>query len=419
MLEQAVILVGGMGSRLGLIASTTPKPLLKVAGRPFIEHLLQEISRYGFRRVTLLAGNLGSQFASAYDGSSFFGMDLEVVIEPGPLGTAGALCHASRIGGLDPSFILLNGDSWIDSDLTQFSITWDRVRKENSRVQALILLQERKDTGRYGLVGVNNGLVTSFFEKRSNASGAKSVSGMINAGMYVLDRDILACLAPGQAVSLENYLLPKIVADGRVAAFTASPDAYFIDIGIPETFRESQFELLRHRRRPAIFFDRDGTLNHDTGYTYRIQDLVWINEAREAIKFCNDAGWFVFVVTNQSGVARGYYGENEVSAFHRGMQRDLYALGAHIDAYRFCPHHPGGQVKQYSIPCRCRKPGPGMIEELASSWPIEMENSVLIGNSTADMAAAEAANVKGLLYSGGSLLELVKASMKLSHLNVG
>lgn len=161
------------------------------------------------------------------------------------------------------------------------------------------------------------------------------------------------------------------------------------------------------RRRPAAFLDRDGVLNEDTGYLHRIEDFRWMPGAREAIARLNRAGYWVFVVTNQSGVARGYYGEAEVAALHRWMQEDLAAVGAHVDAFHYCPHHPEAVVEALRQDCRCRKPGPGMIEDLTRDWPVDLARSFVIGDKRRDLEAGAAVGVPGYLYTSGSLDALV------------
>lgn len=129
--------------------------------------------------------------------------------------------------------------------------------------------------------------------------------------------------------------------------------------------------------------------------------------AREAIARANRAGYYVFVVTNQAGVARGYYGEDAILAFHEAMQAELRAFGAHIDALEWCPHHPQGLIERYRKCCPRRKPGGGMITDLMRAWPIDRARSVMIGDKASDMQAAAAAGVRGVLYEGGCLDTLV------------
>lgn len=408
MLSQAVILVGGLGTRLGELTARTPKPLLPVAGRPFVEHLLQEVSRYGFRKATLLAGRFGDQVRATYDGQVIFDLAVDVVVEPSPMGTGGALAFAAAEARLDPEFLLMNGDSWIDMDLVRLVRNWEAARTERPGTRAQLLLQTVPDAARYGTVTATDGLVTVFQEKSPESANRP---GQINAGVYVLDRTILKDVPSDRVTSLETDILPKLVADGRVVSILAPEGSYFIDIGLPDTYLRADEELMRHRRRPAIFLDRDGTLNVDRGYTHKITDLSWQPDARQAVKYANDAGYYVFVVTNQAGVARGLYQESDVIAFHAEMQSQLYEIGAHVDAFEWCPFHVDGTVAAYRQDSRRRKPSPGMIEDLVDVWPVDMSRSLLIGDSPDDMKAAEAAGLVGIRYTGGSLLDLVQAQI--------
>lgn len=156
-------------------------------------------------------------------------------------------------------------------------------------------------------------------------------------------------------------------------------------------------------KRPAVFFDRDGVLNVDTHYLHKVQEFVWIDGAPQAILRFNRMGWLVFVVTNQSGVARGYYDEAAVHVLHAHMQAELARIGAHIDDFRHCPHHPKGVVDGYGVDCGCRKPQPGMISDLLAAWPVDAGRSVLIGDKQSDLDAAAAAGIRGCLFSGGNL----------------
>jgi D-glycero-D-manno-heptose 1,7-bisphosphate phosphatase len=388
-----------------VLTAQTPKPLLPVAGRPFLEHLIQEISRYGFQRVTLLAGRFGEMVRETYDGRALSGITVDVLVEPTAMGTGGALAYAAAQGRLEPVFLLMNGDSWIDMNLAEVVRHWTRARHASPDLLTQLLLQTVPDAARYGTVTVRDGKVTAFREK-SPASTNKP--GQINAGVYVIDRDAVVGIPVDRPTSLESDILPELVAKGCVTGILAPQSAFFIDIGLPETYEQAGKDLLRHRTKPALFLDRDGTLNVDQGYTHRVSDLVWQPDAKLAIKHANEAGYYVFVVTNQAGVARGYYSEADVIAFHRAMQEDLADIGAHVDAFEWCPHHVDGSVDAYRRACRRRKPQPGMIEDLIAVWPVDMASSLLIGDSEDDMLAASAAGLTGVRYSGGSLLDLVQ-----------
>jgi histidinol-phosphate phosphatase family protein len=324
------------------------------------------------------------------------------------MGTGGAVAFAAANARLDPVFLLMNGDSWIDMDLVCLVRNWQSARAERPVTRAQLLLQTVPDAARYGTVTVADGVVTGFQEKSPQSAHRP---GQVNTGVYVLDRSIFADIPTGRAISLETEILPALVTESRVVGMRAPEGAYFIDIGLPDTYLRADEELMRHRRRPAIFLDRDGTLNVDRGYTHRVSDLSWQPDARQAVKYANDEGYYVFVVTNQAGVARGLYDESDIVAFHAEMQAQLYQIGAHIDAFEWCPFHVDATVAAYRQDSRRRKPAPGMIEDLVAIWPVDMSRSFLIGDSPDDMKAAEAAGLVGIRYTGGSLLDQVRGHM--------
>lgn len=159
----------------------------------------------------------------------------------------------------------------------------------------------------------------------------------------------------------------------------------------------------------AVFFDRDGVLNEDVAYLYKISDLRWVEGAREAVAYLTQLGYKIFIVTNQSGIARGFYTVEDMQKLHENMQRKIAASGGKIEKIYYCPHHPEGKVPEYTCVCDCRKPKPGMLLQAFSEYEIDREQSFLIGDGKRDVEAAEAAGIRGYLFQGGSLLEFVKS----------
>ncbi len=168
-------------------------------------------------------------------------------------------------------------------------------------------------------------------------------------------------------------------------------------------------QAFQHRQaRPALFLDRDGVLNVDKTYVSRIEDLEWVEGAAEAVRAFNERGWWVFVVTNQSGVAFGYYTEDDMHALHRHMIETLASQNARIDRIYHCPFHEEGTVARYRRASYDRKPRPGMLVQAMTDFPVERERSFLIGDKNTDIAAARAAGIEGFLYAGGNLAQFAE-----------
>lgn len=153
--------------------------------------------------------------------------------------------------------------------------------------------------------------------------------------------------------------------------------------------------------RPAVFVDRDGTLIEERGYLDRLDLVALIPGAAEAIRLLRQSGFAVVVVTNQAGVARGRFGEPFVEETHRFLQAELSALGAPLDGFYYCPHHPEGVVPGYRQACRCRKPEPGLVERAARDLDLDVPRSFVVGDKWLDVELAARAGARGILVRTG------------------
>ncbi len=398
MVKQALILVGGRGTRLGEAARDYPKPLVPIAGDTrFLDYLIEDIARHGIEDIILLAGHRAEQVTARYDGKQSRGARLRVVVEPAPAGTAGALRYVAD--DLDDVFLLTNGDSFLD--MNYLALT----RALGPNDMGAMALRRVPDARRFGRVEISGDRVVGYHEKDASFSG----EALISAGVYVLRRTVLDLIATTPC-SIETDVFPRMVENRALAC--AVFDGHFIDIGLPETLAEARAEFAAKMRRGAVFFDRDGTLNRDDGYTHKPEALHWLPGAVEAIRRCNDAGRLVVVVTNQAGIARGLYPVDAMHRFHAQMQADLRAAGAHVDAFYFSPYHADGVVPGLAHADHPdRKPNPGMLRRAELEWPTDKARSFMVGDNERDSGAAAAFGVPCVLVKPGEILSAVETKL--------
>lgn len=210
--------------------------------------------------------------------------------------------------------------------------------------------------------------------------------------LALLDRQVLA---EGAGAPTLAGRLSDLAGAGRLAARAIRPADILTG------------EVPLRPPRPALFLDRDGTLNVNFGYVGDPARIILLPGAARAVKRANDRGFYVFLVTNQSGIGCGYYTEADARACNAALQRQLRAEGAHLDDMRYCADHPDAVEARHRRPSGWRKPAPGMLLDLMAHWPVRREYSAMIGDKPSDVAAGEAAGIRGLLYRGGSLGALV------------
>jgi D-glycero-D-manno-heptose 1,7-bisphosphate phosphatase len=353
--------------------------LSPVGGRPFLTYLLWHALRFGFLRALILVEDEAAAVAVRNaEPQGGWGLEVSIVVIPPTAGTAGAL--RAVVDQLDPRFLLLEAT-------TLFDFNWlDLFSAAPQNPAAKIWMSTRivvdPDRGRPG-------------------------HDSPTSGVWLVDREVvLDCPTRG---SFESDVIPSITARGQTVGVLQ--DGFFLDITAPGALEAAQRLVPASLARPAVFFDRDGVLNVDHGYTHRWADFEWVEGAIEAIKDANDRNLFVFVTTNQSGVARGFYEEAAIDVLHRQMQNVLRAHGAHVDDIRYCPHHPDGVVSRYARACDWRKPGAGMLLDLARHWPVDLGASLMIGDNLTDLEAASAAGVRGVLFDKGRLDDSLRTQL--------
>lgn len=378
------ILCGGAGTRLGSLTANTPKPLLKVGDRPFLDHLLFEIGRYGFRKVILLAGYKGTavaEFAAQSAAARRFDLTLEVSIEPEPLGSGGALKFAG--GLLADEFLLLNGDTW-------FEVNYHALlqRRRDAGADAAMAVHRVEASDRYGVVDFDGTRISRFSRVPSGSDAS-----YVNGGVVACSRSVVWRAALPS--SLEQDVWPALAKEGKIAGLVS--DGYFLDIGVPSAFERSQMEIPKRIIRPAIFFDSSVLI--EAASSSSPDRLRWTADAIKAIRLCNDHGCYAFVVQsaekNNAGSAEAF------NRLNQGMQAALACGGVHVDDWCGFPRD-GGQVS-----ARRRSATHDVVADLLARWPIDKSRSVLICPPGANEAEAAVCGISLRRFAAGSLMDAV------------
>lgn len=375
-----VILAGGYGSRLRSVLSDRPKPMADIDGIPFLELLLRDIAFSDPGKIILCVSYM-KEVIQEYFGDHFMGIPVLYSVESEPLGTGGAIKQAFDLFHLDDALVL-NGDSYVKVDYNNLLLS--------CRHDPLgLVLVHVDDANRYGRVEIADGRVLSLLEK-----SPEHTPGLVNAGVYKISRSLFSANLP-RRFSFEKDVLEPSVHSLHPRFLTA--EGYFIDIGIPESLALAQRELKEHvlgnPLHPALFLDRDGVVCVDKHHVYKIEDCEFIDGIFELCRIAKAQGYLLVVVTNQAGIAKGFYTEADYFQFRDYVHAEFKKQGCPIDAEYFCPFHENGNppFRRRSF---FRKPNPGMILAAARDLNIDLSRSILIGDKDSDIAAAQKAGCR-------------------------
>ena len=441
---KAVFMAGGRGTRISSIASDIPKPMIKIQGKPILEHEIECLRSQGFTDIIITVSYLGNVIVDYFgDGSGIsastgkpFGVKIQYYFEEQPLGNAGALIKIKN--KLVDDFLLLNADVLFDIDINRMLRA-----HQNSGALATILTHPNSHPYDSGLiVSDNDNVVLQWLTKEYVRP--EYYKNRVNAGIHILSPKVLEGLPVsadmlgtkdenGKTIKLDldRDILRPLAGTGKLCCYDSTE--YVRDMGTPERYKAvckdyvSGIVTGRNLKNPqkAIFLDRDGTINRYVGFLRDIDDFELIDGVSQAIASINQSEFLSIVVTNQPVIARGEVTEDELSEIHSKMETLLGKDGAYIDDIYYCPHHPHkgyeGEIEALKIDCACRKPKPGMLLQAAKDHNIDLVESWMIGDSENDILAGKAAGCKtayigkenfGQDISGNSLLDVVKIILK-------
>jgi len=412
---KTIIMAGGKGTRIAAIAADIPKPMIRIGGKPILEHQIENLKVCGLTDITLVIGHLGEVIRNYFKDGSRFGVRISYFEEIQPLGTAGALF---KMPELTEDFLLMCGDVVIDVDFNRFIAFHKRHQAWASLMahpnghpyDSSLLVTETLPPQQKGGMPVETHRVIGWLNKEDERTYYKN---RVNAGIEIISpkllRETMTHFTPRHPeqpdrIDLDRDVLKPNIGSGKIFAYD-TPE-YIKDMGTPDRFYEVERDLmsgkvaarnLKNKQR-AVFLDRDGTINVYKGFLTNPDDFELIDGAAEAIKRINHSGYLTIVVSNQPVIARGDSTFEELKAIHEKMETELGKTGAFVDAIYYCPHHPDkgfeGERIDYKFDCQCRKPKPGLLLQAASEWNIDLTESYMIGDTERDVEAGNRAHCK-------------------------
>lgn len=375
-INQAVIVCGGYGKRLGKITLKTPKPLIKVKKLTVLDHIIKNLTRFGINKVILLCHYKYEAFKKKYHNHELFGAKVFCIKEKKLLGSSGALLNAKK--KLNKNFIFCNGDTFFDINFND--LISEFFKKKN--LSAFVALKKLKLT---------KGKDTFKISKKYRLlQDQKKNSKLINSGIYVLSKKIIPNLV--KSGSLEKNVFPKLIIKKKI--FGKEYKNEFLDMGELSTLKKLPKFLQKITHKPGLFLDRDGVINKDTGYVHKKQNFIWRKNIFRFIKRYNDKDYYIFVISNQSGVGRGYYKEKDVLNLHDWMVDKIRLNGGNIDKVYFCPYYKHSKNPKFRKGKKMRKPNNGMINKAMKDFDINIKKSLLIGDQDVDRFASIKSGIK-------------------------
>lgn len=439
---KAVIMAGGKGTRVAKVARDIPKPMIRICGKPILQHQIECLKKNGIDDITIVTGYLGNLIKDYFGSGSSFGVKISWFHETQPLGTAGSLYkifNCESESDFSEDFILLCGDTIFDIDFRRFinfhyqtGALASLLSHPNSHpFDSALIVTEILQPERVGGLPKETHRVVKWLNKEDNRESVESdilkreyYKNRVNAGIEIINSRLLKIAEKnihGEKVDLDRDILKPCVSSGKIFAYDTSE--YIKDAGTPERLLQVENDinsgLVENRnlskKQKAVFLDRDGTLNKKHGFICSPDQLELLEGTSEAIKKINSSGYLAIVVTNQPQIARGELTFGELYEINNKLETLLGKEGAYIDAIYFCPHHTDkgfeGERIEYKVECECRKPKPGMLLKAAKDFNIDLSKSIMIGDSENDILAGKAAGCKKniLLSEKLTLLSCVAA----------
>ena len=373
-IDHAAILAGGYGKRLGNITKKTPKPLLKINNLEFIKYLIFDLVINGFKKIVILTHYKDRLFRKELENFEFLNVKIICLKEKKPLGTGGSIAQLKKFKS---DFLILNGDSYTRFNYKKF------LSIKKIRLSKILIVKNNNYKS-------NKKLNNLKIDQNSKISFSNNKIYM-NAGVYIFKKELIKKFKI-EKCSLENDLLPTLINNNLVEGFISKND--FIDIGLKKNLKKTSNFFKKIFKLKAVFFDRDGTLNKNYGYVFKIEKFKWLNGVIDTLKLLNFFKIKIIVITNQSGIGRGYYSMKSYLNLIKEINEKLKKDKIKIDRFYCAPYFKFAKEEIYRSSVNLRKPNNGMIIKAMRDFKLNKKNCFMIGDKKSDLIAAKKSKIK-------------------------
>ena len=407
---QVVVLMGGLGTRLKNYTKDCPKSLVEVCGRPFFDYQLELLMAWGFRKFLFLIGYRADMIEEYYGDGSSRGISIRYSYDGEKLlGTGGAVRRA--YDSLEDDFLLIYGDSFMDIDYSEMLYRY-RKGKEAGAEALMSVLRNNDRFDKSNVVMDGSRLV--LYDKNNTTPDME----YIDYGACMYEKSLFAPYGEDEAFDIAG-IQHELSVKGKITAMVVTKRFY--EIGSPASLSEfSRYVTKRYSEdHPAVFVDRDGVVNEivwnddieQLDSPMKVSQFVFLPDVVEALRMLKEKGYYIFIVTNQPGAAKGKTDLETLYDINTYMLDALAAEGVEIDDLFMCPHYPKelAHTKEKFLikQCSCRKPEPGLIYRAMRKYSIDMSASYMIGDSCSDVTAGASVGLQ-TIFIGDLKCDLCK-----------
>lgn len=390
-INDLIILAGGKGTRLKKYTKNKPKPLVKIGKSSILERIINNLSKFQFRKIFIITGYKSEQLFKKFHNKFINFNQIICLKEKEAMGTGGYI--KKNIKKFTPNFYVVNADSFCDFNFIKF----DNIEL-GSNLGKIVLTRNKNYK--------KNNKLNNLTINKNKIIVETSRNKLMNAGIYFLKNKCFTQKINKNFISLETDIILPLIKKKSISGYLNHN--FFLDIGTPKNYLKAQSDFKKHLIKPAIFLDRDGTINEDYGYVHKFENFKLKKNILKTLKYLSSKKVYLFIVTNQAGIAKKKFTLNDFNNFQIQFKKFFSKHNIYFDYIAFCPFHDKALDLKYRKKTNYRKPGNLMVKNILKMFHVDLKRSVFIGDQKKDFLCAKKSNLNFLYYSKDILNNIQK-----------